>query len=204
MVIFLVSSRNLFYDSSFFILITSEIAHLLFLSHWVVSDSFVTPRTVAHQAPLSVGFPRQECWSGLPFDVSKTNQLGNKITHLPNIHWAEKTLFLLSFPPLLPPSLPAFPLCLPSSLPSHLLYQCGNFLPSNFLNLSLQVRNACGVSVLSSCLSQGKNPAALSSWFAASITGLRVTGRTAQLGLAGPRASPVSSAPSALPWLQVH
>ena len=26
----------------------------------------VTPRTVAHQAPLSIGFPRQECWSGLP------------------------------------------------------------------------------------------------------------------------------------------
>ena len=25
------------------------------------------PWTVAHQAPLSVGFPRQECWSGLPF-----------------------------------------------------------------------------------------------------------------------------------------
>ena len=23
--------------------------------------------TVAHQAPLSVGFPRQEYWSGLPF-----------------------------------------------------------------------------------------------------------------------------------------
>ena len=23
--------------------------------------------TVAHQAPLSVGFPRQECWSALPF-----------------------------------------------------------------------------------------------------------------------------------------
>ena len=28
---------------------------------------FVTPWTVAHQAPLSVGFPRQEDWSGLPF-----------------------------------------------------------------------------------------------------------------------------------------
>ena len=28
---------------------------------------FVTPRTVACQAPLSMGFPRQECWSGLPF-----------------------------------------------------------------------------------------------------------------------------------------
>ena len=26
-----------------------------------------TPRTVAHQAPLSMGFPRQEYWSGLPF-----------------------------------------------------------------------------------------------------------------------------------------
>ena len=25
------------------------------------------PMTVAHQAPLSMGFPRQEYWSGLPF-----------------------------------------------------------------------------------------------------------------------------------------
>ena len=28
---------------------------------------FMTPWTVAHQAPLSVGFPRQDYWSGLPF-----------------------------------------------------------------------------------------------------------------------------------------
>ena len=27
---------------------------------------FATPWTVAHQAPLSMGFSRQECWSGLP------------------------------------------------------------------------------------------------------------------------------------------
>ena len=34
------------------------------LSHvWLV----VTPWTVAHQAPLSMGFSRQEYWSGLPF-----------------------------------------------------------------------------------------------------------------------------------------
>ena len=34
------------------------------LSHvWL----FVTPWTVAHQVPLSVGFSRQEYWSGLPF-----------------------------------------------------------------------------------------------------------------------------------------
>ena len=28
---------------------------------------FVTPRTVTYQAPLSIGFFRQESWSGLPF-----------------------------------------------------------------------------------------------------------------------------------------
>ena len=33
----------------------------------VASDSFTTPWTVAHQAPLLMGFPRQEYWSGLPF-----------------------------------------------------------------------------------------------------------------------------------------
>ena len=33
----------------------------------VVSDSFETPWTIAYQAPPSVGFSRQEYWSGLPF-----------------------------------------------------------------------------------------------------------------------------------------
>ena len=28
---------------------------------------FATPRTVARQAPLSMGFTKQEYWSGLPF-----------------------------------------------------------------------------------------------------------------------------------------
>ena len=32
-----------------------------------MSKTFVTPWTVAHQASLSMGFPRQEYWSGLPF-----------------------------------------------------------------------------------------------------------------------------------------
>ena len=32
-----------------------------------MSDLFATPWTVAHQAPLSREFPRQESWSGLPF-----------------------------------------------------------------------------------------------------------------------------------------
>ena len=30
-------------------------------------DSFETPWTVAYQAPLSMGFPQQKCWSGLQF-----------------------------------------------------------------------------------------------------------------------------------------
>ena len=48
------------------------------ISHWqqsekwkwsrsVMSDSFVTPWTVAYQDPLSTGFSKQEYWSGLPF-----------------------------------------------------------------------------------------------------------------------------------------
>ena len=36
-------------------------------AYLVVSNSFATPQTVARQTPLSMGFPRQECWSGLPF-----------------------------------------------------------------------------------------------------------------------------------------
>ena len=32
-----------------------------------LSQSFETPQTVACQAALSMGFPRQEYWSGLPF-----------------------------------------------------------------------------------------------------------------------------------------
>ena len=34
--------------------------------YFIISDS-ATPRTVAHQAPRSVGFSRQEPWSGLSF-----------------------------------------------------------------------------------------------------------------------------------------
>ena len=36
----------------------------------MMSDSFFTPWTVAHQAPLSMGFLRQEYWSGLPVPPS--------------------------------------------------------------------------------------------------------------------------------------
>ena len=40
---------------------------LLLFSLSVMSWLFVTPWTIAHQAPLSMRFSRQEYWSGLPF-----------------------------------------------------------------------------------------------------------------------------------------
>ena len=36
-----------------------------------MTNSFVTLWTVARQAPLSMEFPRQEYWSGLPFPSSR-------------------------------------------------------------------------------------------------------------------------------------
>ena len=40
---------------------------LLLFSCSLMPDSFATPWTVACQALLSMRFPRQEYWSGLPF-----------------------------------------------------------------------------------------------------------------------------------------
>jgi len=37
------------------------------LSHFSHVQLFMTPWTIARQAPLSVGFSRQEYWSWLPF-----------------------------------------------------------------------------------------------------------------------------------------
>ena len=40
---------------------------LLMLSHFSHVQLCATPQTAAHQAPPSLGFSRQEHWSGLPF-----------------------------------------------------------------------------------------------------------------------------------------
>ena len=40
---------------------------LLLLSHFSRVQLCATPEMAAHQAPLSLGFSRQEQWSGLPF-----------------------------------------------------------------------------------------------------------------------------------------
>ena len=44
---------------------------LLLFSRWVMSDSSVTPWTGAHQAPLSMGLPRQEYWMGGPVPLQE-------------------------------------------------------------------------------------------------------------------------------------
>ena len=55
--------------------------HIVVVYSWVVSDSFATPWTVAHQVPLFMGFSRQEYWSGLPSPSPYTH------THTHNAHW---------------------------------------------------------------------------------------------------------------------
>ena len=37
--------------------------------HAQSSPTLVTPRTIARQAPLSMGFSQKEYWSGLPFPL---------------------------------------------------------------------------------------------------------------------------------------
>ena len=47
---------------------------------------FVTPRTIAQQSPLSMGFPRQEYWSGFPFPPPEDLPNPGLITHLKLLH----------------------------------------------------------------------------------------------------------------------
>ena len=64
---------------------------LLLFSCLVMPNSFATPWTVAHQAPLSMGFPRQESWSELPSrgssrlgDQTHGSCIGKRVLY----HWA--------------------------------------------------------------------------------------------------------------------
>ena len=78
------SNRNVFkFHKMLFFPQTPFLKHLPRLWHstctpfwsqaWVFAQSlsrvrlFATPWTLAHQAPLCMGFPRQEYWNGLPF-----------------------------------------------------------------------------------------------------------------------------------------
>ena len=56
----------------------------------VMSDSFATPWTVAHQVPPSMGFPRQEYWSGLLFLLQES--LLTQRSNLSLLHWQADSL----------------------------------------------------------------------------------------------------------------
>ena len=47
---------------------------------------FPTPWSIAHQAPLSLGFPRQEYWSGFPFPPPEDLPNPGLNTHLNLLH----------------------------------------------------------------------------------------------------------------------
>ena len=62
---------------------------------------FATPWTIAHQVPLSMGFSRQEYWSGLPFPpLGDIPDQGLNLHLLCLLHWQVDSL------PLVPPGKP--------------------------------------------------------------------------------------------------
>ena len=73
-------------------------------NHWcvcifsclVLSDSLATPWTVALQAPLSMGFSRQEYWSGFPFPPpGDLPTQGLSLRLLCPLHWQAGSLPLV-------------------------------------------------------------------------------------------------------------
>ena len=60
------SLRNNYTEYSSMLLLLSRFSRVLLCA---------TPETAAHQAPLSLGFSRQEHWSGLPFQSSVSSRL---------------------------------------------------------------------------------------------------------------------------------
>ena len=103
----------------------SPLENYKWVSEWVKSLScvwlFVTPWTIAYQAPPSMGFSRQEHWSGLPFlspgDLPHT---GIK----PGTPTLEADA-LTSEPPITPTSAL---LTMPKPLTMWVIINCGKFL----------------------------------------------------------------------------
>ena len=65
----------------------SKFVHLYILAYeWVKSLSrvqlFATPWTIAYQAPQSMGFSRQEYWSGLPFPSPEDPRDWTQVSHI--------------------------------------------------------------------------------------------------------------------------
>ena len=58
---------SVFYFVDGFLCCAALLLLLLLLSRFSCVRLCATPETAAHQAPPSLGFSRQEYWSGLPF-----------------------------------------------------------------------------------------------------------------------------------------
>ena len=58
---------------------------LLLLSCFSHVQLFAFPGTIAYQAPPSMGFSRQEHWSGLPFPSPSHSDLGLNYSYLVSI-----------------------------------------------------------------------------------------------------------------------
>ena len=60
--------ENILSDGNVSVVLSQQFSNiLLLLSHFSRVRLCVTPQTAAYQAPPSLGFSRQEHWSGLPF-----------------------------------------------------------------------------------------------------------------------------------------
>ena len=64
---FSLKSPSFTFSPSFTYILLKSLLLLLLLSRFSHVRLCVMPETAAHQAPLSLGFFRQEHWSGLPF-----------------------------------------------------------------------------------------------------------------------------------------
>ena len=84
---------------------------------------FATPRTVAYQAPPSMGFSRQEYWSGSPFP-----SLNNQTNLIKNNRYLKVCILIFFFSPF---SSLLFPL---SSYPAK---ECGAGLFSSWLSINI-------------------------------------------------------------------
>ena len=104
----------------------------------VVSDSFVTPWTVARQAPLSMGLSWEEYWSGIPFpspgdfltqgwNPNLLHLLNWQADSLPLNHLGNQRSHRVSFDSIPPPSHP------------HMHTQSASAVITNFLEIADQL-----------------------------------------------------------------
>ena len=117
------------------------------LSHSSCIRLYATPWTVAHQAPLSMGFSRQEYWSGLP--CPPPGDLPNPGTGpsvLCLLHWQAGSL------PLAPPGKPSDLLGMSISLATQAAPSWVDL--GNVFNVASRISKPFTERIYSSCCSQ--------------------------------------------------